>query len=247
MELRPTEEQAQQLIASEVSEDGSTWTVTATAGAHGEYDPEKQLTPGQIIEMKDRLNNRHSLLPEVCTHIVMNMLLESERETQMDRERVEANNGSFATNIEYETREDFAGHVGYLSALWAQGLQRAISLPGSEWPVSMTPPATFAEAIKDMERAEKEESMAKDVAGWLIDNFNAQVNGLENPVADEVELTLNLDPSDEDAICTMLNIQELSEVVPDAKPKFELTEFGDMVLRACHEFRENPWLWRDNK
>ena len=100
----------------------------------------QELTPEQIIALKTELKDDFGLLPEVCTHIVMEMLLEAEETAQQMREDIESRGGSFMTNINYETREDFAQHVGLLSASMAVSSHVAISLPGSEWPEGMTPP-----------------------------------------------------------------------------------------------------------
>jgi hypothetical protein len=212
-------------FTSEVSEDGSTWTSTTSLAPHGEYDPEKQLTPEQIIALKESMRSSYTLLPEVCTHIVMKMLLEKEEEVQAQKAEVEASGGSLISNTLYETREDFAQHVGVLSAAWAQSLQIAISLPGSEWPEGMSPPATYAAAIEEMQQAEKDRVMANDVAEWLT-----RVHGLTvRDDADGIEVSLNLEEQEEGAVFTMLHMVEES---PTAPGQLSLSEFGDMVINA---------------
>lgn len=149
--------------------------------APGVYDPEKQLSPDGIVALKNKLNNDEpwrELRSAVCTHIVMGMLADEWRQEQEEREQP-ATSGEEDTSYLCETAEDFARRVGELSAQWALGLQKAIALPGSEWPEGMTPPATYAEALKEVEarKAQEKEQAARELeeAEREIEGHNSQI------------------------------------------------------------------------
>lgn len=193
----------------------------------GECPLEEQLSPEEIVQMKERLHTTWGLVPTVCTSIVMRLLLKGEEEIKARRAEVEANGGSFlTTGGEYATREEFAQHVGQLSADWALSLQKAIDLPGSEWPEHMSSPAIFARKIAEVDRATKEANMAKDVARWLFDNFDVSIERSEDQPSIELE---GLSDDEGLEIFEMLAMAEDEEDENGEQGKV-LSEFGELVL-----------------
>lgn len=96
---------------------------------------EPELSVDEIVELKKRLSldTDVNAAPRVISYMVASMLEDVPRSTQ-------------------RSSVDLARHVGFLSASWGMHLQSALSMPGSDWPESMTPPETFADALSEVSR-----------------------------------------------------------------------------------------------
>jgi hypothetical protein len=116
--------------------DNESWSATVTLSAPGVYDPDKQLDSEQVVAMKKRFRDSPELIGRAAVHIVDGLMAD----------RVELNDDPlFDTEEELETfKED-------TSKRWADTLGLVVQLPGADWPDRMTPPATFAEALKEMD------------------------------------------------------------------------------------------------
>ncbi|MBI1857329.1 hypothetical protein HYS01_03605 [Candidatus Saccharibacteria bacterium] len=149
---------------SEVSEDQRIWTIQSTIGVYGVYDPEKQPTPEEIIAMKAEFNRKDTLdnaAPKVCTRIVLDMLTTTDKsgslpndETAIRAGITDADGATVYFKNRYKNVFDLAEDVGYLSGSWMQDLTQASALPGSEWPEDFSPPAIFAEELKEVKAEE---------------------------------------------------------------------------------------------
>ena len=112
-----------------------------TMAAAGVYDSEKQLTSEQIIELKDRLRVDHGLRVKVCGHLAL---------TLMEPHYVYTDE-SLGEDEERKLFQSTVSYAGATGASIAILLEEALALDDGEWPEYITPPATFAEAIKELE------------------------------------------------------------------------------------------------
>lgn len=178
-------------VQNEVSEDRTTVTGRLIVGPYGVYDPEKQPTEEEIIAMKAEFNRVGVLdnaAPHVCAQIVLGMLTTTDTSDPFFNSKTAIEAGItddagapvyFTRN--YKTPFDLAINAGYLTGYWTQGLTRACALPGAEWPEGMTPPATFAEGLREF----KIEEIA-DKIGSLVNKWEAEGDHFGAFAVDEV-------------------------------------------------------------
>ena len=109
--------------------------------APGVYDDELQLSDAQVIAFKEllRKDNPLSASPLQAT-IVSNIIEGLMSDGTGDPEEQELLENPLVVRM--------MGYTARLASLWQASLSYAISLPGAEWPMGMTPPATFSEAMK---------------------------------------------------------------------------------------------------
>ncbi len=168
-------------IIAEGHEDNTELTNSTgtTLDAPGVYDADKQLTSQQIVDMKELFKNERglgSLACQVVARITGRLIVE----TTFDEEGTALENSDQDEPIEGATVGDIQHLIHRsvsLGASWQEGLSEAIGLPGDEWPVGMTPPATFAEELKS-------EDLLRSQSGFYDDNLE------QNPefVARQVQL-----------------------------------------------------------
>lgn len=155
-ELEPT-------TGSVETQGGATATITMTLAAPGIYDPEKQLSPHEVIVLKGRFKAEDSapdsLAGKVCAHIATLLMTSgfSEHATREDAQialededlqPLIGEGGMFADERE------FGKTVVGVAVGWYACLKMALELPEAEWPAGMSPPATFAEALKEIDAEE---------------------------------------------------------------------------------------------
>lgn len=102
----------------------------------GVYDAELQLTDEQVIEMKQRFRREPELIGSVAVHIVDRLLPPSELD---------------GDDPWFESVEELEEFKTDTAIGWAELLEQVVVLPGSEWPEHVTPPATFALALEELE------------------------------------------------------------------------------------------------
>lgn len=121
-----------EVLKKEISEDGRSATIELESPPYGVYDPEKQLSPEQVIELKSRFKEDSGILAaEVCAKIA----LPTVKDTPFDKGK---------------ERDQFAKSVGFAAAHWMWCLEQALDLPEAEWPDYISPPATFSEALNEV-------------------------------------------------------------------------------------------------
>ena len=103
----------------------------------GVYDADKQLSGEQILAMKNRFKETPDLIGKVAMHIVDGFAMEAEL--------LECEEPWF------DTREEFEEFKSETTRQWNSTLFKLVDLPGEEWPDGVTPPATFAEALKELD------------------------------------------------------------------------------------------------
>jgi hypothetical protein len=109
---------------------------SAKLSAPGVYDPDKQLNDEQVVALKKRFQDSPELVGQVAVHIVEGLLPDSELD---------------AEDPWFESKDELDTFKAGVFRTWETGLGQLIELPGAEWPEGVTPPATFAEALKELD------------------------------------------------------------------------------------------------
>lgn len=107
-----------------------------TLSAPGVYDADKQLDSEQVVAMKKRFRDSPALIGRAAVHIVEELMAAYQR---ADPDPL------------FDTDEELTTFKEDTSKRWADTLAMVVELPGADWPDRMTPPATFSEALKEMD------------------------------------------------------------------------------------------------
>jgi hypothetical protein len=123
-------------------------------GAPGVYDPELQLDEEGVVALKSALSDDPYLCSRLCAHIVYGLVSHSEGdriETSWEAPAIVGKTERFVKErFSPRYNQQIAEKVGSMSVKWFQGLERALALPEAEWPIGMTPPATFSIALEEL-------------------------------------------------------------------------------------------------
>jgi hypothetical protein len=111
------------------------------------HDDPPRLSPTEVIALKDRLDIDHNpgLAPRVIDHIVRSMLLQARQAPTRAERRISSHGMERARTA--RRHRSVLPSLGFLAASWGMNLQKAIALPGSDWPETLTPPEVFAAAL----------------------------------------------------------------------------------------------------
>ena len=116
---------------------GQSWSFQMKLAVPGIYDADKQLNDEQIIALKTRLKDSSEIIRKVTAHIVNGLVTEAEF--------LEGDDPWF------DNQEEFDDYKFRTLRGWNRLADMLIELPGAEWPKGVTPPATFAEALKELD------------------------------------------------------------------------------------------------
>jgi len=123
-------------------------------GVYGINAPDRQLSPEQIVALKNRLRDDRSLLGQVAAQIATNMLAGD----CVPWSQIDVLHGEGEDAVEfigedgaYPDEHAFGRNVGGVAVHWGIHLYTAVQLPGDSWPVGYATPATFDEALRQVD------------------------------------------------------------------------------------------------
>jgi hypothetical protein len=123
-------------------------------GVYGINDSSQQLSPEQIVALKDRLRHDRPLLAQVAAQIATNMLAgECVPWSQIDVLHGEGEDAVefIGEDGAYPDEHAFGRNVGGVAVHWGLHLYTAVQLPNDSWPVGYATPATFADALRQVD------------------------------------------------------------------------------------------------
>lgn len=121
--------------------------------APGNYNPEDQLTPQRVDALK-RLGKTaagEKIESIIVANIVEELLVDGVLDLHDSEEIGYAVDPETEALLRNPRVVSLIGEAAYLGSHWQQLFERARELPGGEWPEYMTPPATLAEHLGNIE------------------------------------------------------------------------------------------------
>ncbi|GEM_PF-3928479 len=127
------------------------WTSEFVLAPLNEDDPER-LTDEQIIALKERLKKNDWLAGDICSYIALKFRSDHESlPATFANKRLETTVDE-GINMPFDSAPQYAYKVAQLAVSgWFRPLMRALELPDAQWPAGMTPPLTFAMAMRELE------------------------------------------------------------------------------------------------
>jgi len=133
-------------------------SITVLALPLGVYDPDKQLSNQQVAELKETFRTDMLLAAETCAYLAVQAVLQFEEDDQEEAlkesgwlTRIGVSLGFIEMPGTME-KDRYAYRAAIHSAGYNDVLAQAIGMPEGEWPFDATPPATFAEALREVQQ-----------------------------------------------------------------------------------------------
>jgi hypothetical protein len=123
----------------------------------GVYGSEKQLSILEMVQLKSVLGEDPILAAKVCVHLAVVHICEAQqiaRKASAEHKnwigRLGVTMGVVRTSGDL-TKREFQEKVNMMSAVYGMSLQQALHVPEvTGWPSDATPPATYAEALREI-------------------------------------------------------------------------------------------------